>query len=100
LPGVRVSSCLCRSHNFFRQGNQSPGLSDNQVSNWSYSDRAVRAFEQGHAKGILQFADLAAKGRLTYVALVRSSAEMPFIRNSDDIFQVSYVHQALIQMAL
>jgi hypothetical protein len=57
------------------------------------ANRAVRALEQDHAEGVLQLANLAAERWLTYVALVRRPAEVPFSGNGHDIFQVAYVHK-------
>jgi hypothetical protein len=74
------------------QGEQLLGLRDNLLADRGYPHRAVGALEQRDTEVVLEFTNLAAQCRLTYVASAGRPAEVFFVSNGDDISQISDIH--------
>ncbi|MDF9864544.1 hypothetical protein M2437_003526 [Methylorubrum pseudosasae] len=72
--------CLAQHH---------PGLPHDPLPRHRQQHATVGSFEQGQPERVFQFTNLHGERRLAHVAALGSPAEMPFIGNSDDIFEIA-----------
>ena len=92
-PGERVTLVARHGDHRLRLGHRVTGVADHPVQGCGRCDRLAAAFEQRHAKQLLQLADLNGKCRLADAAGSGRAAEMLMFGQGQQVAEIADIHR-------